>query len=940
MSGDELLRHADFNAFKQGTLGNSGANLYVSKSGRLQIINTWDINQDGYNDVLLSNDHDIYETVDALIYWGSSHGFTSLLPPLWERRPLAQVVFGLMEPNKSVTRLPAFGGGKSLIKDLNNDGYPEIVFCNYIHNYPGVRTSFVYWGSKDGYLASRKTELPTHWASGVAAADLNGDGYPELIFANHGVEEGLSEISPDTGLESYIYWGSATGFSADRLTLVETHGARDVVIADINKDGYPDLAFINNSQLKDVQVFLGGPKGYSKEKSQTIKLVEPTSIRAGDINGDGYADLVITSSGRGESIASLEAGKQKENGNRRYTYILTGGADGLDARRQIRLPSYEASDSAMDDFNKDGFMDIAIANRSDGSTQSVSSFIYWGSPEGMSAQHRTELPSLGASSVVASDLNGDGYPDLLFANSSDGSTLDVSSYIYWGSKDGFATHSRTELQSFGASSANAGDLDRDGKTDIVLVNSGSGHSGGHLNSLVYWGNPQHQYSTALMTSLPTEGTYGTTVADLNDDGFPDLLFCNSYTNVSYLYPGSKNGFSPNRRQDLAVGSAYASHAADLNKDGYLDLVFSTMYEGKNVGIILWGSANGYTSEKCTLLPLKTRKSIANAIADLNRDNYLDLIFSEFYFGTNQIFWGGPDGYSEQRSWAKFMSAGSLKLADLNGDGYLDFIVAENFDPKRKSYNTKTKIFWGTPEGVPSFDNVVELETFGALECGIADLNRDGYLDLALSSYMSDSTRSLPLFIYWGDRGGRYSNERRTSLPAESSAGIQTVDLNRDGYPEIVVHNHLKDGNHSINSYIYWNSPEGFDKDRRTELPTFGPHFSQMIDPGNLYTRKLEEEFISRPESCSLENGSYELDWKGEEPHGAKLKFQVRGAASRENLPLAKWLGPKGEGSFYESSGTELKHLQKSDRLIQYRALFTSPDGGVWPVLREVIIRSR
>ena len=53
--------------------------------------------------------------------------------------------------------------------------------------------------------------------------------------------------------------------------MLETHGARDVVIADINKDGHPDIAFINNSQLKDVQVFLGGPKGYSKEKTQTIK---------------------------------------------------------------------------------------------------------------------------------------------------------------------------------------------------------------------------------------------------------------------------------------------------------------------------------------------------------------------------------------------------------------------------------------------------------------------------------------------------------------------------------------------------------------------------------------------------------------------------------------------------------------------------------------------
>ena len=77
------------------------------------------------------------------------------------------------------------------------------------------------------------------------------------------------------------------------------------------------------------------------------------------------------------------------------------------------------------------------------------------------------------------------------------------------------------------------------------------------------------------------------MADLNDDGFPDLLLCNSYKMFPTL-PGSKDGFSPERRQDLAVGSAYASHAADLNKDGYLDLVFSTMYEGKNVGGTLVG----------------------------------------------------------------------------------------------------------------------------------------------------------------------------------------------------------------------------------------------------------------------------------------------------------------------------------------------------------------
>lgn len=161
-----------------------------------------------------------------------------------------------MDDAKRMTRLAAFGGGRSVIADLNRDGYPEIVFCNYIHNYPGIRAAFVYWGSAEGHKPNRRTVLPTNWAAGVAAADLNGDGYPELVFANQGIEQGSEEISSDPGFDSYIYWGSATGFDAAHPALLLTQGAKDVTVADVNKDGYPDLTFINSSpKTKGVQVF-------------------------------------------------------------------------------------------------------------------------------------------------------------------------------------------------------------------------------------------------------------------------------------------------------------------------------------------------------------------------------------------------------------------------------------------------------------------------------------------------------------------------------------------------------------------------------------------------------------------------------------------------------------------------------------------------------------
>jgi hypothetical protein len=326
--------------------------------------------------------------------------------------------------------------------------------------------------------------------------------------------------------------------------------------------------------------------------------------------------------------------------------------------------------------------------------------------------------------------------------------------------------------------------------------------------------------------------------------------------------------------------------------------------------------------------LNTRRASNITVADLNRDGWLDLICNDDYFGTMQIVWGAPEGYSTENSWSHATNGGSPKLADLNGDGRLDFIIAGGFDTETKSRNTATRIYWGTEDGTPSFDDVVELEAYTTCEVAVVDLNRDGYLDLVSGNYMSDSTRSLPIYIFWGDAEGSYSNENRLELPAESSCGVETLDLNRDGYPEIIVHNHLKDGNHTINSYVYWNGPDGFDRDNRTELPTFGPHYTMMIDAGNLYTRKLEETYVSAPIEVPDSQHFSRMTWDAEESHGAKLYIQVRSAKSSAGLDQADWQATK-DG--------RLDMLPREDRWFQYRAVFTSPDAASWPVLSRVVI---
>ena len=64
-----------FQDFIDGHFGDGGANTYVSAEGRIQLINKWDLNQDGYLDLVFSNTHPHREKLDAAIYWGNGKDF-------------------------------------------------------------------------------------------------------------------------------------------------------------------------------------------------------------------------------------------------------------------------------------------------------------------------------------------------------------------------------------------------------------------------------------------------------------------------------------------------------------------------------------------------------------------------------------------------------------------------------------------------------------------------------------------------------------------------------------------------------------------------------------------------------------------------------------------------------------------------------------------------
>ncbi len=74
-----VFNHHTYNDFIKGKFSDAGGNLYVSKKGNLQFINLFDLNADGYPEVVTNNDHNGYDTPDALVYHNTQpNGLRSL----------------------------------------------------------------------------------------------------------------------------------------------------------------------------------------------------------------------------------------------------------------------------------------------------------------------------------------------------------------------------------------------------------------------------------------------------------------------------------------------------------------------------------------------------------------------------------------------------------------------------------------------------------------------------------------------------------------------------------------------------------------------------------------------------------------------------------------------------------------------------------------------
>lgn len=357
-----------------------------------------------------------------------------------------------------------FGGAtQSVAGDFSGDGVTDIAVvnpCNSSYCGAGSASVAVLLGNGDGsFQAPVVYPLGTFEPMSVAAGDFNGDGKLDLVLAS----QCASSTTCGTGSISVLLGNGDGTFQTPVSYAAGTGSSYFVAVGDFNQDGQLDLVVANQtSGTSTVNILLGNGDGtFQAPLSYSTGAATAEFVAVGDFNNDGAPDLAVA------------------NGGAHSVSILLGNGNGtLQAPTLYASGGAFTYAIAIGDFNEDGAPDLAVANgcASYNNLQcstSGSVGVLLGNGDG-TFQPPVSYGSAGnqAISIFSADFNGDGNLDLAVADRSataGGSAGTVS--VLAGNGDGtFQPAVTSGAGGSYASSVVSSDFNGDGRPDLAVVN--------------------------------------------------------------------------------------------------------------------------------------------------------------------------------------------------------------------------------------------------------------------------------------------------------------------------------------------------------------------------------------------------------------------------------------------------------------------------------------
>jgi FG-GAP-like repeat len=356
------------------------------------------------------------------------------------------------------------------------------------------------------------------WTNKVEIADLNGDGRPDLLFANGG-----RYSDPGTPEFNQVFFNNGPGrpFTDRTRDVFGTTPdlARVIKVHDFNGDGLVDIIVGTTFQTQSRLYFGTGP-GAFREVTATNLPPEPLSvgdIEAGDVDADGDLDLVLADWGPGNNMTN--------EGGRTRLWLNDGRGRFTDATSD-RMPDVRVRfswDLELVDVDNDYDLDIVVSSK-----RGTGGSLFRNDGKGRFDDDPRGLPQYTNNyDYEPMDLDGDGFLDLVTIN--DGEIVDERSssrreHVFH--NDGKGRFLDATAQWWPASE-NLGeddnvvaflDFDNDGDADFVI-----GSLSGPDRLMINDGKGHLTAATAVFDGTETPGTLGIALADLDGDGRLDVV---------------------------------------------------------------------------------------------------------------------------------------------------------------------------------------------------------------------------------------------------------------------------------------------------------------------------------------------------------------------------------------------------------------------------------
>jgi hypothetical protein len=524
----------------------------------------------------------------------------------------------------------------------------------------------------------------------VVTADLDGDGDPDLAFC-------IGEYGTQ-GASVGVFFNNGDATFGAQQTFACGQGPTGIVAFDADRDGDIDLATANwYWNESDVSVlYNNGAGSFLTRADFPIAGAQPYKLAAGDLDGDAWPDLAV-------SVATSTAA----------VALLRNDHTGHFAVPTSLPPSSSASVNgvpgvSLADVDNDGDLDVLYASGDlVGPWGSIG--LYRNNGNGtFAALESLAVTVAGAHDFAVADVTGDGWPDILCVGY--GNKYGYS-LLRGNGSGGFVAEQNFRTGEM-ARSISVGDIDNDGDKDVVVANSGS-------NTITVHENEGGAFS--MPYSVPTAAfCNGIASGDIDGDGDRDVVTTD--TRIWSLFNDGVGQLTPSI-QNANFGALNAPKLRDIDGDGFVDLL------ARASGVVVaLNEGNAFPGFFQPFSALSTGSVTDFDVLDADGDGDLDVVGTVNGSNSDRIVlvlnagngtFGAPSFFG---SWS-VTGGGTIVTGDFDNDGDQD-VVYGNADAVAW-LNSGLGLF-GAPIVSPAAGGFVRMIK--------GDFNGDGKLDVAGVNY--------------------------------------------------------------------------------------------------------------------------------------------------------------------------------------------------------------